>query len=207
MKKPSRKRREYSSPVREAAARKTRSSILEAFARQLGRPGATDFSVAEAARTAGVSVRTVHHYFPDRRACVQALAAWAEDAFGPLAAPLETPGDLPAFVRAAYERAGRNIDLTRAMYVTGLGNEVRLARLKARRAKIQEILAALGADPAETRRAAAVVAMLASSEAGVPLMDIHGLDLATAGEAAAEAVEAIVTRLTAAGRCGRVKKS
>jgi AcrR family transcriptional regulator len=152
-------------------------------------------------------VRTVHHYFPDRHARVEALAAWAEETFGPLVAPLEAPEDLPMFVRAAYERAGRHLELTRAMYVTGLGNEVRLSRLKARRAKIQEILATLGADPMETRRAAAVVAMLASSEAGVPLMDIHGLDLANAGEAAAEAVEAIVARLTLAGRRKSIKGS
>ncbi len=193
-------RRVYSSPTRDAAAEKTRSDILEAFVRQLGRPGATDFSVAEAARAAGVSVRTVHHHFPDRRARVEALAAWAERAFGPLAAPLDEPRDLPAFVRAAYARAGKNLALTRAMYVAGVGNEIRLARLKARRAHIHALLSTLGAAPAETRRAAAVVAMLASSEAGVPLIDMHHLSLPSAGQAAAEAVQAIVDRLSSEGR-------
>jgi hypothetical protein len=68
---------------------------------------------------------------------------------------------------------------------------VRLARLARRRARIREVLDELGADAEKTRRAAAIVSLLASSEAGIPLLDLHGLDMEQAGEAAAEATEAI----------------
>lgn len=188
-------RRAYNSPRREQEAARTRAAILEAFAAQLGRPGATDLSAAEAAQAAGVSVRTVHHYFPDRRARVDALAAWAEEVFGPLPTPLERPDDLPAFVLAAYARAGRNMELTRAMFVTGVGNEIRLARLARRREQLHALLLTLGAPPDETRRAAATIGLLASSEAGVPLIDMHNLPLDEAAQAAAEAVAAIIARL------------
>ena len=53
----------------------------------------------------------------------------------------------------------------------------------------------IGAPAAETARAAAVVAVLESSEAGFPLVETHGLSFAEAGEASAAAVSAIIADL------------
>ncbi|MGD9530653.1 MAG: hypothetical protein AB7V44_28230, partial [Pseudonocardia sp.] len=155
-----------------------------------------------AAERAGVSVRTVYHHFPDRQARVDGLAAWAEEVFGPIPEAIHGPDDLPDYARHAYARAGRHLELTRAMYAAGFANDVRLARLRARRRRIADALAAIGAPAGPTRRAAAIVSLLCSSEAGVPLLDIHGLSVEEAGEAAAEAVRGIVADLRrhAAGR-------
>ena len=71
---PSAKAHRCSSRVRERQAETTQQRILEVLARQLGGPDAVDVNVTEAAREAGVSVRTVYHYFPDRAARVEALA-------------------------------------------------------------------------------------------------------------------------------------
>ena len=85
--------------------------------------------------------------------------------------------------------------LTRAGLVAGLSTEVRLTRLRRTRARIGELLESIGAPRADTDRAAAVVAVLESSEAGRPLVDVHGLSFEEAGNAAAEAIEAVVHRL------------
>ncbi|MBA2282028.1 MAG: hypothetical protein H0W25_12480, partial [Acidimicrobiia bacterium] len=76
--------RPYRSPQRDDQAAATRTAILAAFADQLGRPGAVELSVAAAAVTAGVAVRTVHHHFPDLAARLTAVAAHADEELGPL---------------------------------------------------------------------------------------------------------------------------
>jgi AcrR family transcriptional regulator len=168
---------------------------MEAFASQLGRPGSFDINVTEAARDAGVSVRTVYHYFPDRQARVDGLAAWTQTQFGPVDHPLETADDLPGFTRAAYARAEQHEALTRAGMAPGLSTDVRIARHSRVRSRIRELLAEIGAPAPETERAAAVVTVLESSEAGFPLVDFHGLSFADAADAAAEAIEAIIIHL------------
>ena len=152
-------------------------------------------SVPEAAARAGVSVRTVYHHFPDREARLDALAAWADEAMGPVGSVLEVAEDIPGHIRLAYARAHRHESLTRAMIAAGFSEEVRRHRLRNRRAELSKLLEAIGAPGPVTRRATAVVAMLATSEAGIPLVDVHGLSFAEAGAAAAEAAELIIRGL------------
>ena len=118
---------------------------MEAFASQLGRPGAFDINVTEAAREARVSVRTVYHYFPDRQARVDGLAVWTQVQFGPVDHPLETADDIPGFTRAAYARATRHEALTRAGMAPGLSTDVRIARHNRVRGRIGELLREIGA--------------------------------------------------------------
>lgn len=202
MTEPAQQTRRYDSEVRRQQASNTRAAILAAFAEQLGRSGASDVNVVEAAESAGVAVRTVYHHFPDRKARLEGLAAWLSEKMGPVRAPLETADDLPDYVRAAYARAERFEALSRAGVVAGMSSDVRLMRLAATRRRIRELLDALGAPAAETERAAAVIAVLESSEAGYPLVEIHKLSFADAGEAAACAVAAVIAdlRLKSIGR-------
>jgi AcrR family transcriptional regulator len=187
--------RPYSSVRRREQAEATRQRILEAFARQLGQPGAVDINITDAARDAGVAVRTVYHYFPDRQARVEALAAWTQEVFGPVDHPLEKADDIPGYTRAAYARSEQHEALTRAGMAGGLSTDVRLHRHQRNRRRIRELLTELGAPAAETERAAAVVTVLESSEGGFPLVDFQGLTFAEAADAAAEAIEAIIARL------------
>lgn len=191
--------RSYNNASRAAKAEASRSAILAAFAEQLGRPGATDVSVPEAAAAAGVSVRTVYHHFPDQHARSSALAEWVEQQFATLELPpLRTAADLADLTRALYARAAANTTLLRAQVAAGFALPVRLQRLAARRARIAEVLAAIGAPADLTRRATAVVMTLMSAEAGLPLVDVHGLSFDDAGTAAAEAVAAVVAALRSA---------
>jgi AcrR family transcriptional regulator len=187
--------RSYDNTGRQAKAALTRAAILEAFVAQLGQPGVSDVSVPEAAERVGVSVRTVYHHFPDREARVAGLAEWSEAVMGPVDHPLAVVDDIPGFIRAAYDRARRFEALTRALYTTGLGGEARNRRLQSRRRRYRQLLDTIGAPRSATRRAAAVISVLATSEAGMPLVDIHKLSFAEAGAAAAAAAEAIITSL------------
>ncbi len=187
--------RRYSSPRRQEQAEATRRRILEAFARQLGRPGAFDINVTEAASDAGVSVRSVYHYFPDRSARVDALAEWTREALGPVDHPLDTADDIVGFMRMAYARAERQEAFWRVGMVPGLSTDVRLARHRLIRDRIAELIKGIGAPGPETRRAAAAVTLLESAEGAVVLIDLYGLSFTEAANTAAQAIEAIIAHL------------
>ena len=58
------------------------------------------------------------------------------------------------------------------------------------------MLEGIAAGQAETRRAVAIVSLLASADAGVVLADQYGLTLPEAGRACAEATRAIIGSLS-----------
>ena len=182
--------------MRASRAAETREAILAAFADQLGRPGVVALSLPEAAATAGAALRTVYHHFPDPEGRLTALAEWAEEQLGPTPS-IEGVDDLPDHVRRAYARAAKRVDLARAIYVSGVAQDVRTRRLRARRNDIAALLTGLGAPAEPTARAITTVSLLASTEAGIPLVDVHGLTMEEAGEAAAQAVAATIADLRA----------
>jgi AcrR family transcriptional regulator len=189
--------RTYHSPARQARSQQTRRAIVDAFIAQLGDPGRATLSPAAAARAAGVSIGTVHHYFPGAEAQLAAVAAEVETRLFPRPAPLpRTPAELPDLVTAVYRAAEGQLPLLRAMVNSGVGTEVRRRRRAQRLQAIQHVLAGIGASEAKTRRGVAVVSMLASADAGLVLADQYGLTLAEAGAACAEATRAIIADLT-----------
>jgi len=189
--------RPYHSPARQARREQTRQAIVEAFIAQLGDPGRAALSPAAAARAAGVSIRTVHHYFPDAGAQLAAVAVEVEARLFPRPAPLpHSPGELPALVTAVYRAAEGQLPLLRALVASTVGSQVRRRRRARRLQAIKDTLEQIGAGQAETRRAIAIVSLLASADAGVVLADQYGLTLDEAGQACAEATRAIISHLT-----------
>jgi AcrR family transcriptional regulator len=190
--------RPYHSPARQARREQTRQAIVEAFIAQLGDPGRAALSPAAAARAAGVSIRTVHHYFPDVEAQLAAVAAEVETRLFPTPAPLpKSPAELPALVTAVYQAAEGQLPLLRALVASSVGSQVRRRRRARRLQAIKDTLEQIGAGRDETRRAIAVVSLLASADAGIVLADQYGLTLDQAGQACAEAIRAITSHLTA----------
>ena len=190
--------RPYHSPTRQARRERTRQAIVEAFVAQLGDQEQTALSPAAAARSVGVSIRTVYHYFPDAEAQLAAVAAEVETRLFPRAASLpRTPAELPDLVTAVYRAADGQLPLLRAMVSSGVGTEVRRRRRAQRLQAIQDVLAGIGAGQAETRRAVAIVSLLASADAGLVLADQYGLTMTEAGTACADATRAIIADLTA----------
>jgi AcrR family transcriptional regulator len=189
--------RSYHSPARAARGEQTRRTIVDAFIAQLGDPGRAALSPAAAARAAGVSIRTVHHYFPDSGAQLAAVAAEVEARLFPRPVPLpQTPAELPGLVMAVYRAAEGQLTLLRAMVNSSVGTDVRRRRRAQRLHAIGDVLASIGAGAAETRRGIAVVSLLASADAGIVLVDHYGLTLAEAGIACADATRALIEDLT-----------
>lgn len=189
--------RTYVSAVRRDRADRTKDAVLSAFAEQLGSGERSELSVPEAAARAGVAVRTVYHHFPDRESRLRGLAEWIEAkmyASSPLPRRID---DLPALVRTTYSAAQQNEALVRAQLATGVAVEVRARRRRLRVDAIRTVVAQTGAPADAAARAAAVIAHLISAEAGMPLIDRHGLTFEEAAEAVVQAVEAIVADLTA----------
>ena len=160
--------RPYHSPARQARRQHTKQAIVEAFIAQLGDPGRATLSPAAAARAAGVSIRTVHHYFPDADAQLAAVADEVEARLYPDPPPLpRTPAELPDLVTAVYRGAEGQLPLLRALVRSSLGPQVRARRRAGRLEAIRNVLEGIGAGQAETRRAVAVVSLLASADAGI----------------------------------------
>jgi AcrR family transcriptional regulator len=190
-------RRRYDSPLRAEASARTRGAILAAFAAQLARPGATEVSVPDAARDAGVSVRTVYHHFPDDASRRSALAAWIEQQLSgsaPFPTP-QSPDDLGPLTRRLYRGGAARLDLVRAQATNGFAHPVRLERLAGRRRAIAAVVRSIGAPPTPTRRATAMIQHLMSAEAALPLIDVHGLSPAGAADIAADTVDALLGQL------------
>lgn len=190
--------RPYHSPARQARRQHTEQAIVEAFIAQLGDPGRAVLSPAAAARAAGVSIRTVQHYFPGADAQLAAVADEVEARLYPDPPPLpRTPAELPDLVTAVYRFAEGQLPLLRALVRSSLGAQVRARRRAARLEAIRTVLEGIGAGQAETRHAIAVVSLLASADAGIALADQYGLSLQEAGHACAQATRAIIDSLTA----------
>lgn len=187
--------RPYDSPTRRQQAELTREKILSAFADQLGRGGVEDLSAAEAAVIAGVALRTVYHYFPDRDARMQGLAGWVDRQLQPETMLPATADDLPELVRRTYQAVRRNESLLRAQMATGIAAEVRLKRRRERVAAIHRVIDDIGAPESIARPAAALVCHLTSADAALPLIDNEELTLTEATTAAVRAVELIVADL------------
>ena len=79
--------RSYDNSLRQKQAEATRELILGSLAQQLAEGGLQDFSVAEAAKRAGVATRTVYRYFPNREAVLEAVSQWVDRQFGDLPFP------------------------------------------------------------------------------------------------------------------------
>lgn len=190
--------RAYDNRQRRAALERQRRAVLEAMAAELLDHGDPITSLRGAAARAGVGLRTAQRYFPDVESRVGALAEHLEQVMGPVDHPLETVDDIPGFIRAAYARAGRHWAWTTALARTGWGNEVRLQFVRPRRRRYAELLTGLGAPAELAERCTAMIALLASSEAGLPLVEVHGLSVEQAGEVAADTAAALIGSLRAA---------
>jgi AcrR family transcriptional regulator len=133
--------RSYHSQLRQKQAEETRELILSALAEQLASDGLQDFSIAEAAKVAGVSTRTIYRYFPNRDALLDGVAEWVDQKFPDLPHPSTLP-EIFQLVREGFPEYDRQEKLVRALLVTKLGKSVR-SHLFTRRWEMKEALTSL----------------------------------------------------------------
>lgn len=182
--------------LRERQAQQARTAMLEAALAQLESKGVDDVSMVEIAESAGVSLRTLYRYFPDRAALLQAAG---EHVYSTLGVPFDvsSPEEISTSLLDAARRLSTRPELTRALVRTTAG---RTARSGVRGQRVEAITAALapltdGLAPDEARWAVAVIAHLCSSASWVMVADETGMDDADAQQAVAWAIDRLVAVL------------
>ena len=189
--------RSYVSPKRQAQAAATREAILTAFAEQLSDPARPALSPSEAARRAGVSVRTVHAHFPNSDSQIMAVGEWFDRRFYPSTVRVaDGPDDLARYYREIRANA-LAVPLTRALTAapSPVWREVRQRRRAARLDAIRDAVAAIGAPARATEDATAMLLSLSGADASWPLHDLYGLPLERIPDVIANTVQLIVDQL------------
>lgn len=183
--------------MREAQAAATKDAILSAFAEQLSDPGRTTFSPTEAAKRAGVSVRTVHTYFPNADAQIIGLAEWFDRQVFPQGVSVaDGPDDLARYFRDIHINALRSpVARALAYYRSPAWNEVRAKRRAARLDAIRHSVAAIGAPKQDTEDATAMLLSLAGADISWPMHENYGLPIKRIPDAIANTVQLIVDQL------------
>jgi AcrR family transcriptional regulator len=190
------KTRRYVSPKRQAQAAATREAILEAFVEQLSQPGRDELSPSEAARHAGVSVRTVHTHFPNRQSQIAALGDWFDRHIFPEGFVVaQSPDDLPRYFRDIHTMALAS-PVSRALSNTVLKwPEIRQQRRTERLDAIRQAVKEIDAPTQATKDATAMLLSLSGADASWPMHDIYGLPLDRIPDVIANTVELIVQQL------------
>src|SRR5687768_6152844 len=106
--------RTYNSPLRAEQQEEVRQRILDKVIDVLADPSFGELSVQEVARRAGVSVRTVYRYFPDKDALYDAVNVSIRTRIGHATLP-EKADDIASNIAQLFDGFGRNRDLVLAM--------------------------------------------------------------------------------------------
>ncbi len=184
------------STLRERQAEQVRAAVLEATVAQLEETAVDDVSMADVATAAGISLRTLYRYFPDRPSLLHAAG---EHLYGSLGVPYDIAG--PEDISASFLDAARRLSarpaLTRALVQTTAGRAARSATREQRAEAIRTALKPLtdGLDPDTARSATAVIAHLCSAVSWVSITDDSRLSDADAQEAVAWAIDTLVAAL------------
>lgn len=187
--------------LRERQAEQVRAAVLEAVVSVLESKGVEDVAMADVAHAAGVSLRTLYRYFPDRASLLHAAG---EHLYGALGVPfvISGPDDISASFLDAARRLATRPALARALVRTSAGRAtrsgLRVQRVEAIRTALKPVVDAL--DPVTARRATAVIAHLCSTASWVGIADESGLDDAEAQQAVAWAIDALIAGLQSSAR-------
>ena len=169
---PRRTSRSYRTDLRAKQSAATRTAIVAALTAEVARSHETseELSLVRVATTAGVSLRTIYHHFPDRASQLAAVSGHLDE--GPPDPHPTSLGDLPTHAaRIAYQMLA-SPQVLRA--------EVVLNKRHKRDAAIHRAVAKQ-CDAATAKLVGAALATVLSPDLSLVLLDRHRLD-ATAAE-------------------------
>lgn len=200
--------------LRERQAEQVRVAVLDAVVAQLEERSVDDIAMADVAAEAGISLRTLYRYFPDRAALLHAAGEHLYRALG-IGHEIAGPDDVSASFRDAATKLSARPELSRALVQTTAGRAARSGARAQRIDAIRNALAPLTKDlDADTaRRATAVIAHLCSAASWVAVSDDSGLDDDDAQQAVVWAIDTLIDALrsqqptTRTGRGRRTSKS
>jgi AcrR family transcriptional regulator len=190
--------RRYSSPLRERQREETRRTIVESVAALVAEGAIHTFTVQDVARRAGISYATVYRHFPTRESLLEGTYEWANEL-----ARLRSPSsptrleELPAWIERSMPIFEEGREISRAVLVImgalNIQPPSRRERDRAVEGLVRAELPGFGAD--RVRQAAAVLRLLAGSDAWATLRDRFGLDEADTAAALTWALEALIRDL------------
>lgn len=182
--------------LRDRKTRLVRTAVLEAAISLLETTGADEVSMAQIADSAGVSLRTLYRYFPDRAALLHAAG---EHLYASLGVPFDVsgPDQISASLLEAARRMSTRPELTRALVRTTAGRAARSAARSQRVAAIKTALEPVTEkhDADTARWADAVIAHLCSAASWVIIAEDSSLDDSDAQRAVAWAIDRLVSSL------------
>jgi AcrR family transcriptional regulator len=182
--------------LRERQAEQVRAAVLDAVVAELELKAVDDVVMSDVAAAAGVSLRTLYRYFPDRSTLLHAAGEYLYASLG-VPSDIAGPDDISRSFLDAASRLSTRPALTRALVQTTAGRTARSAmrgqRVNAIRAALAPLTEALDADTA--RWATAVVAHLCSAASWVSVSGESGLDDADAQHAVAWAIDTLISSL------------
>ncbi len=182
--------------LRQRQAGQVRVAVLDAVLAALETDHFEDIATADIAAAAGISVRTLYRYFPDRSALLQAAGDHAYASLD-IRVDIDGPDDIAPSLLDAGRRLGARPNLARALVRTPSGQAARVAirqsRVDALHAATAPLLEGLTADAA--RQASAVLTHLCSAAAWVTMADEGGLSDTDAQLGAAWAIDTLVDAL------------
>lgn len=182
--------------------------MLEAVVSELEEKAVDDVSMADVAKAAGISLRTLYRYFPDRASLLHAAG---EHLYSSLGVPFHIAGptEISASFRDAAARLSTRPALTRALVQTTAGRTTRAAARGQRVEAIRTALKPLTDDlDAETARwATAVIAHLCSAVSWVSVSDDSRLADNDAQQAVAWAIDTLIASLERARRPNRTSRT
>jgi AcrR family transcriptional regulator len=193
------KPRTYVSPKREAQAAETRAAILEAFVEQISGPGRQTLSPSDAARRAGVSIRTVHTHFPNLESQIIGLGDWFDRHLYPNGVAVAAgPEDLPRYFREIHANAlSSPLSRLLAMSTSTVWKAVRQKRRTARLDAIRAAVKAIGAPARATEDTTAMLLSLSGADASWPMHDLYDLPIERIPDVIANTVALLVEQLRA----------
>jgi AcrR family transcriptional regulator len=175
----------------------TRTKILDAARKLIALQHPSALSVAEIARHAGISHRTVYRYFSTKEALITAVAE--HPAVPELALPERVRhAEAAGMLRLAWRHLGGRLDELRGERMVPGGLELRRARLKSARSLSRAILSDAGVPRGRAReQLVEIVTLLTSSSTLLELVDRHGHDVDTAVDLVLDAVERLIASAVA----------
>lgn len=185
----------YVSKLRDRQREQTTHLILEAVASILLRADLSAATIAEIARVAEITERTIYRHFATREDLLRAFWTYElERSGGATVTAPETPDALFANIRRLFASLDEREGIVRAVLSTAEGRELRRPTNEARLRHMVGFLEAQVPGLEEARRLslAAGIVSVSSVLSWMFMRDNCGMDGARAGEAAAQTVAAIL---------------
>src|SRR2546423_264057 len=171
--------RVYESPLREEQAAATRERILRALRDLIVEEHPANVTMADVAKRAKVSERTVYRHYPTREELFHALFTWAVTAGEDLSPIRATdPAGLIAMAQRMFPMWEANADIVRPLNPLPFSAEMRAPRADRRRSQIIEALEPVtaGLAPESARRLQALAHLLTSSDSLLFMKEYWGFD-------------------------------